>query len=462
MVSNSKQIDLNTESRPSRANSIPPIIPDAALASSFPPIPTATSPYESPPAIVSLPNIRVPTARVSRQLRSTSQRFDAQETISACTATIGFLCLVIAPFLRWVNFGAGGITGIAGDGKYLLAAAIATAALFGISIVRRPLLTVPLLLSQGVGTLAVFWMGSLLWRLSTAVNTDKIDENPIGGLFAAFMVSPGAGLYCGLVGGVLVAGSIGYLIMRQPRQGALLVVVNQTLFVSLGVVLTIYIGRGTTNMDGRAAAGLPNAAAPDAPIFGFPVFSTPQDSMTAWKRKHEVTDEQWNEMVANYRARKHPEEVSISNWWEEAKSRTPAEMRVFYPPLETREWYVANWVDGFSRSRELDTNFSVTGGGTTYSLTLKVRVRTQPDVPIKEVHGKIFFVKDKKVIFSTSLSAVPDVSFTDSCLMWVKVDPYDDSNAVHRELRYAKESELTPVFKVSRVVFADGKEQEFD
>ncbi|MEZ6043759.1 MAG: hypothetical protein R3C20_24955 [Planctomycetaceae bacterium] len=44
----------------------------------------------------------------------------------------------------------------------------------------------------------------------------------------------------------------------------------------------------------------------------------------------------------------------------------------------------------------------------------------------------------------------------------MKIDPYDDNNPAHRELRYAKDEEIMPIFKVRRVVLADGIEKRFD
>ena len=89
-------------------------------------------------------------------------------------------------------------------------------------------------------------------------------------------------------------------------------------------------------------------------------------------------------------------------------------------------------------------------------------VRTEPEVPIKELHGNIVFIKDKKIIYTAKIAEKPDVSFTDHCFVWLKIAPYDDDNQTHRTLRFAKDNELTPVFTVSRVVLADGTEKTFD
>ena len=70
-------------------------------------------------------------------------------------------------------------------------------------------------------------------------------------------------------------------------------------------------------------------------------------------------------------------------------------------------------------------------------------------------------MKKRKPLFTTAISEMPDISFTNRFVMWVRIEPYDDNSSVHRDLRYLNEGELTPIFRVSRVVFADGKEQRF-
>src|SRR5262245_48051553 len=40
-------------------------------------------------------------------------------------------------------------------------------------------------------------------------------------------------------------------------------------------------------------------------------------------------------------------------------------------------------------------------------------IRTEPDVPIKELHGHLTFVKDNEIIYETQLAEMEKVSFTD-------------------------------------------------
>jgi hypothetical protein len=162
-------------------------------------------------------------------------------------------------------------------------------------------------------------------------------------------------------------------------------------------------------------------------------------------------------MIANYKVRKHPQSVTEIDWWEEAKDKTPAELNRLYPPPQPKEWYRAEWPDLFFRSRELDFSFSDRG----LKLKVTVMIRTEPDVPIKELHGHLAIVKDNEIIYETQLAEKKELSFTDYTFVYLRI-PYDDSNPKHRTLRFAKDSELTPVFTVKKVVFADGKEKHFD
>jgi hypothetical protein len=91
-----------------------------------------------------------------------------------------------------------------------------------------------------------------------------------------------------------------------------------------------------------------------------------------WKETHNVSDTQWDEMVANFEARKHPESVSTTDWWEEAKDKTPTQLNKLYPPLQPHEWYRAEWAGGYSGSRELDRDINFGNKPDTYQLSSDV------------------------------------------------------------------------------------------
>lgn len=417
------------------------------------------------PANAGSPPIVIVPARKSllRRRPNTGKMFEGTDSICVLVATLGLLCLAMSPFLRWVNLGAGGIVGIAGDGKLLLGAAALSAILFIAAVRSRPVLATPLIIVQGVGTVTVFWMGTLIWRLSSLLEPANAKANPFAAMLTAVMVSPGAGLYCALVGGFAVAASVAWLLLRQPRYGPALYAINQTIFVALGILLAIWIGAGHS-LIADTSANSPQANSPDnGPLSTDNLFGTRrQDVRGAWKKKHGVTDKQCDEMIATYKARKRPVQISDSDWWEEAQSRTPAQMNDLYPPLEPHEWYFVKWSGGFSGSRKLDRDINFSNKPSTYSLKLSVRLDTEPGIPIKEVHGVLFFTKGRAVVYQTEISYLPDVSFSDSCFIWHEIDPYDDDNPTHRELRYATDEGLSPHFKVKRIVLADGQEKTFD
>lgn len=121
-----------------------------------------------------------------------------------------------------------------------------------------------------------------------------------------------------------------------------------------------------------------------------------------------------------------------------------------------REWYRAEWVKHWPR--ELDFDF---GNNKRDKLRVTLIIKTEPDLPLKELHGHLAFVKDGKIIYETQLAEKPNVSFVGAHAVILSI-PYDDKNQTHRTLRFAKDNELTPVFTVSKVVLADGKLKTFD
>lgn len=177
----------------------------------------------------------------------------------------------------------------------------------------------------------------------------------------------------------------------------------------------------------------------------------------SWKKSHNVSEEQWTDMVSNYVARKPQDAVTEKDWWNEAKGKTPNEMNRLYPPKSPQEWYRAKWPDSFSRSRELDFSFSE---NKKEELKIGVGIETEPNAPIKELYGHLAFIKNNEVVYEAQISEKEKVSFVDYTYVILRI-PYDDSNPKHRTLRFSKDSELTPIFTVRRVVFADGKEKKF-
>jgi hypothetical protein len=126
-------------------------------------------------------------------------------------------------------------------------------------------------------------------------------------------------------------------------------------------------------------------------------------------------------------------------------------------PKQPREWYRAEWSGSFFKSRELESNVGDEGR----NLRILVYIRTERDLPIKELYGHLAIRKDDKILHERDIAEKPDVSFTDGCAVIFRI-PYDDNNPTHRTLRYAKDSELTLIFTVRKVVLADRTEKTFD
>jgi hypothetical protein len=138
-------------------------------------------------------------ARAQRESQTTHE-FDNHQKISAWVVGVGLLVLSLSPFFTWVKFGAGGVTGLAGDGKILLGLTVIAGAAFAVAIIKGKWLMPALLAAQGWGTITAFWMGSLIWKVGSILDSPEMKDNPFAAIFAT-QIGPGAGLYLGLIGG---------------------------------------------------------------------------------------------------------------------------------------------------------------------------------------------------------------------------------------------------------------------
>jgi hypothetical protein len=75
--------------------------------------------------------------------------------------------LGISPFFNWVTFGFGGVSGLQGDGKFVLGLTAVALAIYITSMMKKRWLTPVILGVQAWAILAVFWMGSLIWKVSS-------------------------------------------------------------------------------------------------------------------------------------------------------------------------------------------------------------------------------------------------------------------------------------------------------
>jgi hypothetical protein len=284
------------------------------------------------------------------------------------------------PLFKWVNFASGGMIGLKGDGKLVLGITLVAITIYISVLIKTKWLMAGVLAVQAWSTAAMFWMAALIWKVNSIVDSPGIKDNPFAGLLA-IQVSPGAGLYVGLIGALVAATTLAFVAGRRLLVPYL---ITQALSVGLGLLLVFFVG----------------------------------PSATSAPSKHETAEPK--------------------------------------PTLQPREWYRAKW-PGVLQSRELDTNFREKSR----KLKVTVEITTEPDVPIRELHGRLVFVKDGQVVYATQVAEKPDVSFTNWHLVFLRI-PYDDNDASHRTLRFAKDSELTPVFTVSKIVLADGTEKTFD
>jgi hypothetical protein len=380
-----------------------------------------------------------------------------QTKIAASAAAIGLLILAVSPLFHWVKFANGGVIGLKGDGKFVLGINFVAIAIYIAFLINPKWLKSDVLAIQAWDTVAVFWIAALIWNVSSIFDLPGLKDNPFAGLLAA-QINPGAGLYLALLGALVVAAGFGFVAVRRllAYGGINAYLATQGLSVALGVLLAFFVGPSSPTRHNTAEVKDPDLS------WAFPGVrkaADRADAQTKWKKTHNVSDEQWDELIANYKGRKRPTSVSEMDWWEEAKDKTPVELNKLYPPLQPKEWYRAEWPGqfSFSRSRELDFNFS----DRTQKLKVTVMITTESDVPIKELHGHLAFVKDNEIIYETQLAEKPDVSFTDTHFVLLRID-YDDNNSKHRTLRFAKDDELTPVFTVRKVVLANGVEKTFE
>lgn len=303
---------------------------------------------ESPP---SLPRIS-PLGSLAPKPIPESYQLDHHTKIAALVAGVGLLIMGVSPLFKWINFATGGMIGLKGDGKIVLGITAAAMAIYIAAIFKQKWYTIAVLMVQAWATVAIFWMGAIVWKVGSIFDLPDVKDNPFAGLLVS-QISPGAGLYLGLIGAIAVAAALGFIALR--RVGSVIPYCGtQSVSIALGILLALFVGSDRPSEpevaqlnDRDLLSAFPGAAAIRAAA----------RKKVKWKKTHNVSDTQWDEMIANYEARKHPESVSQTDWWEEAKAKTPAELNKLYPPLQPHEWYRAEWPSGYSQSRELDYGF---------------------------------------------------------------------------------------------------------
>ncbi|MGO9600996.1 MAG: hypothetical protein ACLP7Q_23690 [Isosphaeraceae bacterium] len=160
--------------------------------------------------------------------------------IAALAAVLGLVVLAVSPLFKWMNFASGGVIGLKGDGKIVLGITLVAIAICIAVLIKPKWRKVGVLAVQAWGTVAVFWMAALIWKAGSIF--DSSDN-----LFAALLatqISPGAGLYLGLIGALMVAAALGFVAVRRVLAfGSIKAYFGtQGLSVALGILLAFFVG----------------------------------------------------------------------------------------------------------------------------------------------------------------------------------------------------------------------------
>jgi len=93
---------------------------------------------------------------------------------------------------------------------------------------------------QTWGITTTFWMGALIWKVGSI---SAVKDNPFAALLA-IQISPGAGLYLGLIGGLVVAAALGFAAVHRLLSAGSLkpFYVTQGCSCALGILLAFYVG----------------------------------------------------------------------------------------------------------------------------------------------------------------------------------------------------------------------------
>ncbi len=149
---------------------------------------------------------------------SEHQTFFTSFRIAAGVGVTGMLILAISPFFKWINLGPINTLGINANGKIVLGVTLVAITLFIVSLSTHKLVGAVFLGINIWGIVVMLWMGGLIWSIgsiSYSPANDKIER--VISLLVATQVSPGSGLYLGLIGGIIVAIAFGFLAFWQFR-----------------------------------------------------------------------------------------------------------------------------------------------------------------------------------------------------------------------------------------------------
>ena len=126
------------------------------------------------------------------------QELDMHTKIAAWQPLLGLVVLAVSPLFKWMNFASGGVIGLKGDGGIVLGITLAAIGICIAVLIKPRWFKAGVLAVQAWGTVAVFWMTALIWKVGSGFDSSDIKDNPFAGLLAS-QISPGAGLYLGLI-----------------------------------------------------------------------------------------------------------------------------------------------------------------------------------------------------------------------------------------------------------------------
>jgi len=137
--------------------------------------------------------------------------------ISKAAGGLGLIILAISPLFNWMTFDARGFFGPARDigisspmGKHLFGVSGVFVILYAAAVFtrKRLILGAVSLGAAAWGAMSAFLMGGMIWGLAN-------DFDDSSEAFHGIFTTPGAGLYLGLIGGLITLSGLSYLAVQQ-------------------------------------------------------------------------------------------------------------------------------------------------------------------------------------------------------------------------------------------------------
>lgn len=206
--------------------------------------------------------------QVERDVRD-AHPCDHPTRIAVALGCAFLLLLAFSPFLAWMNLLTGRQLGISGDGKIVLGLSMIAAVAVGLAYLLGKGLKAAALVAAAWGTVALFWMAALIFRVATITNMEGLSDNPFAAVLAT-QISPGAGLYVGLVGSVGVLAAFIFTVRRHPSEGhglrrhAALVATQASALVLGSAIVMFYWHTSRLREPEPIGPGIPRAGGADS------------------------------------------------------------------------------------------------------------------------------------------------------------------------------------------------------